>query len=93
MESLAREAAVFAAAGDHPNCPGARPGRLSTLLSIFHGASLSYGHSLVAKAAAGGGRLATVSGDLRPRNLKFTGLTHNFSVDPAVWLRIPIRGC
>jgi hypothetical protein len=53
VESLAREAAVFAAAGDHPNCPGARPGRLSTLLSVFHGASLSYGHSLFAKAAAG----------------------------------------
>jgi hypothetical protein len=26
-------------------------------------------------------------------NLKFTGLTHNFSVDPAVCLRIPIRDC
>ena len=67
MESLAREAAVFAAAGDHPNCQGARPGRLSTLLSISYGASLSYGRSLFAKAAAGSGRLATVSGDLRPR--------------------------
>jgi hypothetical protein len=26
-------------------------------------------------------------------NLKFTGLTHNFQVDPAVSLRIPIRDC